>query len=476
MRREPVIFEDGKGAVVELDELFALKRLKLLDLRLRSLHLDEPLLLLCFLDLTDHFGGILANGEETSHSLVDDLLTVARGLSSLDPFGHLDRLVRDGLQAVEDSLSNVKALLLRFVRRLIDHVLDILSSVVNFVQDMMERALLIRLDESFCDNFLVRLREMLRLSVQLFLHRDNFRNGMSKVVHRTHDWVHFLFISKLLRLLVKFFAECTRDDRAYTGSNARNYRANAISNFTSVNKLLRLCVDNGYDRFDRCVELLLGERTIDDLLNMRGHVSDSREHTIGDLRTVIVQTALSGSQCAAEGSGSSAKRAFKDFADVDIELLGLGLRRLLGFQLAELSLNVLKELLLLKLVLHLIQIKLLHWLSDSGDVGSDILRSCEVRDRGSSVHGSGLMLREGFHSGADSLACHVRVAIKDQELGLAMVVRDRHNHSVFSQLNSKRVVVKVLQAKFLSVAEKVLRKLLELVVMSLQGIEKAELL
>ena len=211
MRREPVVFEDGKGAVVELDELLALKRLKLLNFRLRSLdslHLDEPLLLLCFLDLTDHFGGILANGEETSHSLVDDLLTVARGLSSLDLFGHLHGFVRDGLQAVEDSLSNVKALLLRFVRRLIDHVLDILSSVVNFIQDMMERTLLIRLDESICDNFLVRLREMLRLSVQLFLHRDNFRNGMSKVVHRTHDWVHFLFISQLLRLLVKFLAEC----------------------------------------------------------------------------------------------------------------------------------------------------------------------------------------------------------------------------------------------------------------------------
>ena len=189
---------------------------------------------------------------------------------------------------------------------------------------------------------------------------------------------------------------------------------------------------------------------------MRGHVSDSRKHTIGDLRTVIVQTAFSGSQRAAEGSGSSAKRALKDFVDVDIELLGLGLRCLLGFQLAELSLNVLKELLLLKLVLHLIQIKLLYRLSDSGDVGSDILRSGEVRDRGSSVHGSGLMLSERFHSGADSLACHVRVAIKDQELGLAMVVRDRHNHGVFGQLNSKRVVVKVLQAKFLSVAEKVL--------------------
>ena len=75
---------------------------------------------------------------------------------------------------------------------------------------------------------------MLRLSVQLFLHRDNFRNSMSKVVHRTHDRVHFLF--KLLRLFVKFLAECTRDDGAYTTSNARNHSANAISNLTGVNK------------------------------------------------------------------------------------------------------------------------------------------------------------------------------------------------------------------------------------------------
>lgn len=268
----------------------------------------------------------------------------------------------------------------------------------------MECALLIRLDESICDNFLVRLREMLWLSVQLFFHWDNCRNGMSKAVNRTHDRVHFFFLTKLLRLFVKFLAECTRDNRAYTGSDARNHRTNAIRNLASVNKLLGLRVDNGHDR---CVELFLGERAIDNLLNMWGHGSDSRKHTIGDLRAVVVQSTLNSNLSAAKGSGSSAKRALKDFVDVDIKLLGLDLRRLLGLQLTKLSLNILKELLLLKLVVHLSHIELLHRLSDGGDVSSDILRSGEVRDRGSHVHRSGFMLRKRIHSGADSLACHV---------------------------------------------------------------------
>ena len=82
--------------------------------------------------------------------------------------------------------------------------------------------------------------------------------------------------------------------------------------------------------------------------------------------------------------------------------------------MTKLSLNIVKELLLLELVVYLFHIELLNWLSDGSGVISDILRSGEVRDRGSREKGSGLMLRERVHSSADGLASHVRVAIKNQ--------------------------------------------------------------
>lgn len=114
-----------------------------------------------FLELRNHVSRILANGEETSHGFRDDLLAVTRVLRGLNLVRHLDGLVRDGLEAIQDSLGDVEALLLflglDLVLVVIHDVLDVLSSGVNASHHLVETVLttLNRLVESVSNDLLV---------------------------------------------------------------------------------------------------------------------------------------------------------------------------------------------------------------------------------------------------------------------------------------------------------------------------------
>lgn len=203
-------------------------------------------------------------------------------------------------------------------------------------------------------------------------------------------------------------------------------------------------------RLDGRLVKLLAHGSIDDLLDLRSHGSDTAKDAICDRLTVTCGCSVVDLHTASSAGHGRTKRALDDLVDVNVELLrlrlrgskgvmkrvhgnmlhrrshdrsiqllGLSLRHLNLLLLLQLGLDILDEVLVLNLVGDFLQSLQVLRLDDSGML-CHILRSSEVDHRGGGVHGlrlsnlllksvvlDGSMLTERVHCGADSLARHV---------------------------------------------------------------------